>query len=209
MAARAGTVSFGCVLRLWLDHVTEGLRIECAGRKLRAVTKRRACRHWFDFACQRQTWRDREDVASDFGDRLARSRCLRAWHYRCQQLWWAQWLVQSSCDRKVDVVARRCLVAWRTLQADGRRRQAASYAIARRSRSTAFRSWHLAAACCSTALVQASRRARALQRRSFIEWRRLATSRAPLFTSRRYLLDDGGGGQERLRSRALCLACTY
>ena len=122
MAARAGAVSFGCVLHLWLDHVTDGLRIECAGRELRAVTKRRPFRHWFDFACQRQTWRDREGVASDFGARLARSRCLRAWHCRYQQLWWAQWLVQSSCDWKVDVVARRCLVAWRTLQADGRRR---------------------------------------------------------------------------------------
>ena len=184
--------------------------MECAGRKLRAVTKRRACRHWFVFACQRQTWRDREDVASDFGDRLAKSRCLRAWHYRCQQLWWALWLVQSSCGRKVDVVARRCLVAWRTLQADGRRRQAASYAIARRSRSTAFRSWHLAAAYCSTALVQASRRARALQRRSFIEWRWLATSEsatvhiAEIFARRR-------GRRPRKTSfpRALCLACTY
>ena len=63
---------------------------------------------------------------------------------------WSRVLVTG----KSTFVARRCLVAWRTLQADGRRRQAASHAIARRSRSTAFRSWHLAAACCSTALVQ-------------------------------------------------------
>ena len=102
-------------------------------------------------------------------------------------------------------------MAWRTLQAHGRRRQAASRAIARRSRtsSTAFRSWHLAAACCSTALVQASRRARALQRRSFIEWRRLATSERRHCSRRGDICPTRGEAAKKDFVPALCVWRTH